>query len=334
MDLEKILIRTSDVVKKSRSLLLLTHKDPDIDAVGSMLALSRALVKINKEVVNICEKPVSPPLVFLKGSEKIIQKIDKASYFDLVVTLDCSNAARLGKLECYLKNGNITINIDHHETNSFFADINIVGTDCSSTAELVLKLIKAAEIQIDHEIAENIFAAIQSDTGCFKYENTTQSAFYMAAEMMSYGANPWDVTRKIMDNYSRERLKLLEISLRNIEFFYKGKVAIITLTSEMFKNSGALIEECEGFIDLPRYVSGVEVAVMIRQIGEDKYKFSIRSNRYVDVSQLAGTYGGGGHERAAGFEHSGKLRNLKEDFLNEMGKFIDGDQNKRHLVGR
>jgi phosphoesterase RecJ-like protein len=190
-----------------------------------------------------------------------------------------------------------------------------------------LKVIKAADIRIDYDIAENIFAAIQSDTGCFKYENTSQSALNIAAEMLGYGVDPWDVSKRMTDTYSLERLKLLEYLLGTVEFYNDGKVAIATISTEMFENSGANGEDCEGLVEFPRFVKGVEIALLIRQTGGSEYKFSLRSNNFVNVAQLAGIFGGGGHMRAAGFECRGSLENLKKVFIKETRRFLDGETN-------
>ncbi|MFC1884836.1 bifunctional oligoribonuclease/PAP phosphatase NrnA [Thermodesulfobacteriota bacterium] len=319
--------RVAHIFREKKSFLIMTHKDPDVDAIGSMLALSGALRNLDKEVVNLCERPLLPPLVYMSGSEKIVQQIDEGSYFDVSVILDSSSIGRLGNLKSYLKNGKFVINIDHHDTNSYFGDFNVVESDYSSTAELIHEIIKAAGIKIDYEIAENIFAAIQSDTGSFIYDSTTPEAFRIGAEMMEYGVKPWDVAGRMIMTYGKQRLKLMEAALKSVEFYHGGKVGVITLSSEMFKNTGAKLEESEGFGDLTRCVAGVEISVLIRQTGESDYKFSLRSNKYVNAARLASIYGGGGHMRAAGFESRGALELIKKDFLDKTQRFLNGEYN-------
>lgn len=314
-------------LNRARSLLIVTHKEPDIDGIASMLGLGKALVNAKKEVLLLTEEPLSAPLDLLKGANRIIQDFDFGRHFDGAVVLDCGERERIGVLGSYLEMPKPMINIDHHETNGFFGDLNLVDTESSSTGELVYKIIKAAGFPIDHDVAENIFAAIQADTGSFKYANATPASLKIAAEMMEYGVSPWELSQKLIDGYSLSRLKLLEMALGTIEFHHAGKIGVMTLSSEMFKKAQANQLDSERFVDYPRFVSGVEIAILIRQTGMNHYKFSLRSNSRVNVAQLASRFGGGGHARAAGLECHGSIRTLKRDLLKEAVRFLDGIPN-------
>lgn len=302
--------------------MLTTHRDPDLDGIGSMLALGNALLVATKDVVLLAEELVSAPFDLLKGAHRIIQCFDSEKDFDAVVVLDCAEMERLGALQVYLEGCKPLINIDHHETNHFFGDLNLVDTNSSSTGELVFDVVKAANLPIDHEVAENIFAAIQADTGSFRYVNTTPASLEIAAEMMKYGVKPWDLSLRVMDGHSLERLRLLELALGTIELHHKGKIGMMTLSTQMFEKAEASLQDSERFVDYPRFVSGVEIAVLIRQTGENEYKFSLRSNCKVNVARLAFLFGGGGHARAAGFECHGSLGALKQAFLKEAANFL------------
>lgn len=319
--------RVITLLTEGNSFLLITHRDPDGDGVGSMLALGGALSKAGKDVVLFTEKRLSPSLSLLRGAKRIVQRFDPGKDFDAVVALDCAELARLGKLADYSEGAKPLINIDHHETNDLFGDLNLVDTNSSSTGELVFKVINTMGIPVDSEVAENLFAAIQTDTGSFRYHNTTSTSLKIAAEMMEHGVNPWEVSRKIMDRYEPSRLRLLEMALGTIEFHHEGKIGMMTLSSDMFKKANAHQGDSERFVDYPRFVSGVEIAVMIRETGENDYKFSLRSNNEVNVAQLASLFGGGGHARAAGFECHGSIGVLKEDLLIKAGWFLNGTFN-------
>lgn len=316
--------KITTVLNSAKCLLIVTHKEPDFDGIGSMLALGKALINAKKEVVLLTEEPLSAPFDLLKGADRIIQDFDSRRHFDGTIVLDCGERERLGVLGDYVEIPKPVINIDHHETNESFGDLNMVDTESSSTGELVHRIIKAAGFSIDHDIAENIFAAIRADTGSFKYNNATPVSLRIAAEMMEYGVSPWELSQKLIDGYSLSRLKLLEMALGTIEFYHAGKIGVMTLSSEMFEKAGANQLDSERFVDYPRFVSGVEIAILIRQTGVKHYKLSLRSNSNVNVARLASEFGGGGHARAAGIECCGSIGALKRDLLKQAGRFLDG----------
>ena len=316
------------VLREGKCFLFVTHKDPDLDGIGSMLALSKALLNEGKDVVVLTEKPVPAAFNVLKGSERIVQSFDSEIDFDAVVILDCGEIKRIGGFNEFIERHKFLINIDHHATNDFFGNLNLVDSNSSSTGELVFRVIMAAGLSIDSEMADSIFIAIHTDTGSFNYENTTSASLKIAAKMMEeYNTKPWELSRKIIDVYSLSRLKLLEMALGNIEFHNEGKIGIMTLSLEMFKKAHAKQMDGEGFVNYPRFVYGVEVGVLIRQTDKNDFKFSLRSNSRMNVAQLASQFGGGGHIRAAGFKTHGVFETIKKNFLKEALKLFDGISN-------
>ena len=324
---ETSLKRIVSALNDGGSFLITTHRDPDADGIGSMLALGKTLLNADKDVILWTEAPVPPPNNRLKGADSIVQYIDPERVFDVVVVLDCAEIERAGRLQGNPGKLKPLINIDHHETNSFFGDLNLVDVNSSSTGELIFKVIKLGGFPIDRDVAGNVFAAIQADTGSFRYDNTSPTCLRIAAEMMDYGASPWKISREVMDGYNLSRLRLLEMALGTLEFYHAGKIGVITILLGMFSKAGAGPEDSEGFVDYPRFVSGVEIAVLIRQTGENDYKFSLRSNGRVNVAQLASRFGGGGHAKAAGIDCHGSIGPLKEDLLREAVQLLDGIPN-------
>ncbi|MDY6879733.1 MAG: bifunctional oligoribonuclease/PAP phosphatase NrnA [Desulfatiglans sp.] len=319
--------RIATVLTEGRHFLIIGHKDPDADAIGSMLALGKALSDAKKEVVLLTEHPLPPPYIHMKGAHRIVSDFDPKRTIDFIIALDCSDRERLAPDLKDFEKKRPLVNIDHHASNDAFGDLNLVDPESSSTGELVYRLIKAADLPLGPEAAENIFSAIQTDTGSFRYNNTTPASMRLGAEMMEYGVKPWEVSRRLTDQYSLARLKLLEMALHSVEFHYGGRLGMMTLSLEMFEKAGAQESESERFVDYPRFVSGVEIAVLIRQTGAKDYKFSLRSNDHVDVSALASRFGGGGHMRAAGFELSGSIEEVKQGFLREASLLLnDADQ--------
>ena len=318
--LDKIAAALSD----GKRFLLMTHEDPDGDGIGSMLALGKSLRDAGKKVALLAQKPILPPLNLLKGADEIVTTLDSDRDFDVIVALDCAERGRLGAFENYLENHRLIINIDHHETNDYFGTLNLIEPESSSAGELVFGLIQAAGLPMDLDVAENIFAAIQTDTGSFRYGNTTAAALRIAADLIEQGANPWKISRKVMDSYSLPRLRLLAMALSTIEFHHEGSIASMILSQEMFKKTGAQQSDSERFVDYPRFIFGVELGVLIRETGENDCKFSLRSNSWLNVARLASRFGGGGHVRAAGFRFQGSLEDGKNNFLKEAGRFLDG----------
>lgn len=327
MNRDEIIAGIVAILKEGKSFLLTTHVDPDADGIGSMLALGCALEKRGKEITLLIEEPLASPLNQLPGADRIVQSFDMALEFDAIAALDCGDPKRLGAHRALLERGERVICIDHHKTNSFFGDINLVDPRSSSTGELIFHIIKQAGFPLEEQTAMNLFAAIQTDTGSFRYENASADSFRIAAELVDLGAAPWEISRIVLEGYSSSRLKLLQRTLDTLEFYQDGKIGMMTISSRMFKETGARPIDSERFVDYPRFVSGVELSVMIRQINANEHKFSLRSNKLVDVAELASCFGGGGHARAAGFQGRGTLKILKKNFLEKAVRFFDGTSN-------
>lgn len=323
MNKARALSEIADLLTAGRRFLLATHKDPDGDGLGSMLALGNALRAAKREVVLFTEERVPPPYHLLRGARKIVHRVPGRAGFDAYLALDCAQRDRLGGTGYGYKGWRPLVNIDHHETNEMFGDHNYVDPRCSSTGELVYHVIQAAGLPVGRDVAENIFAAIQTDTGSFRYDNTSASCLRTAAEMLEYGVSPWKVARKIMDGYGPRRLKLLEAALGTLEFHANGRIGMMAISSDMYKKARAGHADTERFVDFPRAVKGVRIAVLIRQIGGSAFKFSLRANDETNVARLAARFMGGGHAKAAGFEAQGELPELKEWFVREATRFLD-----------
>ena len=324
MNRTKTLADVAKILKKGKAFILTTHKDPDGDGIGSMLALGFCLGKAGKQVSLLLEEAVPVPFDILRGADRITQDFDADVEWSGVVVLDCADEKRLGGLGRRLAGVRPWINIDHHETNSGFAEVNLIVPKCSSTGELVYGIIKECGFPMDLEVAENLFAAIQTDTGSFRYDNTTSRSMRIAAELIDLGVNPWEVTQKVMDGHDLSRLKLLRLALGTIELHHEGRIGIIVLTKDMFEQTGAGKLDSERFVDFVRFIRGVEIAALIRETEAGQYKFSLRSNNRVNVAKLASLFGGGGHEKAAGFDCRGDLKALKEAFTREAERFLNG----------
>jgi len=311
------------IVKGGKKFFLASHKDPDGDAIGSLLALGGTLLLAGKEVVLFNEGPIPDHLGSLAGIERVVDTVDMKLEFDAGLVLDCGNLERVGSASCHLSKIGPLINIDHHENNSRFGDVNLVDVQSSSVGEIIYRLIKLANLPLDLTVAENLFVALQTDTGSFKYDNTTSEAFSIAGELVSRGVNPWRISRKVMDEWTLEKLQILESALKTIELHSAGKVGLITMARDTLSKADTDNLNCERFVDYARCISGVEIAVLIREIKKDCYRFSLRSNDWVNVAELASLFGGGGHPRAAAFSKEGSLDSVKQEFLSKAKGFLN-----------
>ncbi len=311
------------IVKKGERFFLASHKDPDGDAIGSLLALGETLLLSGKQVVLFNEGPIPDNLSSLSGIERVVNAVDMELGFDAALILDCGNLERVGTVSRHLSKIRPLINIDHHENNSRFGDINLVDAQSSSVGEIIYRLIKLANLPLDLTIAENLFVALQSDTGSFKYDNTTSETFSVAGELVDWGVNPWKISRKVMDEWTLKKLHILESALKTIELHSTGKVGFITIAQDTLSKADTDNLNCERFVDYPRCISGVEIAVLIREIKKDYYRFSLRSNDWVNVAKLASLFGGGGHPKAAAFSKEGSLDSVKQEFLSKAKGFLE-----------
>lgn len=323
---QAVLNEITSILRRGTQFLIATHMDPDVDGIGSMLALGRSLDMAGKETRLLVEQRLESPCDSLSGAERVVNRIDFDTHFDAIIVLDCGKLERVGTSYRKLAGIKPMINIDHHQTNNAFGDLSVVDAQSSSTAELVYQIIQKTDLPFDQESAENIFAALQADTGSFKYENTTPLCLKIAAEMIEMGVRPWDISLRVMDSFTVPRLNLLKMGLAKLEFPCDGRIGMMTITRDMFEAVNANSMDSEHFVNYPRYVPGVQIAVLIKQTGEKRYKFSLRSNSSVNVANLASQFNGGGHAKAAGFECEGSLDELKRYFILKASQFTLGGQ--------
>lgn len=310
-------------VEENKRFLIASHLNPDGDAIGSTLSLSQALIKMGKDVVAYNGNGVPYQYKHLPGADLIVDNIEGEAPFDGVFVLDCSEIERVGPDFAKSISTKEWINIDHHLSNETFTDLSIIDTNACSAGYLVYNLIKRLPLEIDIDIAENIYTTIVTDTGSFRYSNSTIEAFAAASELVALGVSPWDVANKIYESQPIERVKLLGFVLDSLEHSEKGSVASVVVTKDMMAEAGIGHEATDGFVNYPRSIEGVEVAFLVREIGERKYKISYRSKGKVNVAAVAAEYGGGGHRNAAGCVMEGDLPEVRRRAFLALEKEID-----------
>lgn len=311
-----------DVINKSSKIAVTSHVQPDGDNVGSSLALCLVLQKLNKQTAYIIDDNIPEVYRFLKGAKEVERLSSYADLdYDLVISMDCGDLERLGKVKELAEKTRL-INIDHHISNTNFGDINLVEENASATAEIVYKLIKTMGVFIDKDIAECIYTGIVTDTGMFQYSNTSEETHSIAAELIIAGVSPSDIFNKVYQNSPKEKVLLMKEALKSLEFYNNDKISCITISKSQIDSIAKDDLDTEGIVNLARDIAGVEVAVFLKEKEPNVVKASLRSKSYVDVCAIAKEFGGGGHIRAAGCTLTGELEQAKEQMLKALQKQV------------
>jgi phosphoesterase RecJ-like protein len=305
-------------IMMGHSFLISSHKHPEGDAIGSMLALGLALKDLQKEVFLWNQDPVPENLSFLPGAENISQHVPPNGSFEVLLAVDCGDKNRLGEEFAKISRVGKIINIDHHISNSYFGDINLVDAEASSTAEIIYDLLKKIKVPLKADLAENIYVGILTDTGSFHYANTSAQAFRVARECLLAGVDPAKVAAKIYENQPLSRLRLLALVLETLEVQAAGQISLVIVTQKMLEETGATPEQTEDLINFPRSLKGTEVALLFREINHGQYRVSLRSRGKINVAQIAAEFQGGGHPNAAGCTVEGDLLTVKEKVLQRV----------------
>ncbi|MBF0494887.1 MAG: bifunctional oligoribonuclease/PAP phosphatase NrnA, partial [Candidatus Omnitrophica bacterium] len=263
-------------------------------------------------------------LRFLPGIELVQKNLPEGFSPEVMVFLDCPVQERIGKVVRYLSDNMIVMNIDHHVSNEFFGDYNWVEPNASSAGEMVYNLIKRAGISVDDDTRMAIYAAIVTDTGMFNYDNTNSDTHRVVAEMIDDGIRPNYMYREIFEKKNMEDIKLLGMVLATLEMEDGGRIASVYLSREMIDNNVSEKFASDDFINFPRSIKGVEVAMFFNENTTKRGSVSVsfRSNGKVDVNKLASTFGGGGHRNASGCLMVCSLEEAKTRIVKEAMKFI------------
>lgn len=304
-------------IKKERYPVILPHVNADGDALGASIALALALEKLGKRPVVYLEEDFPVLYEFLAAGSQVQKFEEKINSPSLAIAVDTGDRKRLGRRIELFDSANITINIDHHTTNTFYAQFNDVRSSSSSAGEIMVDIIEALSIEIDRSIAECIYVAIATDTGGFRYSNTSAETHRIAARLLEKGIDVANLSRHIFETVSFEKVKLMGKAISSIELLCNGKVCTMCLTDEALKETGACEEDYDGLVNLGRNIRGVETALLFRHSSRG-IKVNLRSNEYVDVAEIASNFGGGGHQRASGFTIEGSLKDIMKKTIKQV----------------
>ncbi len=307
-------------IRKGNRFLLTSHVNPDGDAIGSEVALARILRRLGKGAVIWNLHPTPNLYRCLPGSDRIHGGSEPPAGFpDMfhgIIVLECPSLDRTG-LEEHL--GALPIlNIDHHLGNQHYGAVNWVDSAAPAVGEMVHRLALGLRLDLDPDTVTCLLLTLVTDTGGFRYSNASSLAFETAAALVREGARPEQVAQWLYESQPPGSLRLLGEMLRTLRLDCDGRIASALLLAEMYQRAEAEAGDAEGLIDYPRSIAGVEAVALIKELGQGRYKISLRSRGEVDVEKVARHYGGGGHRNAAGCEIEGELETVREQVIRDL----------------
>ncbi len=307
------------VLRENERFAVLSHVRPDGDALGSQLALALSLQRLGKKVRVWNEDGMLEKYSFLPRGDLLTKPPHTAEDVDAAIALDTAIQNRLGTAFTAVRSAKIWINIDHHLSNPGYGDLVHVDPTAPATGQIIFDLIKSQGFPFDREIAENLYAAISTDTGSFQYPKTSARTFEVAAELVCTGIDVGQLSQQLYENYPRRRVELLRELLRTMRFERDGRVASFSLSLQTAAELQVLPEDNEGLIDHLRAIRGVIVAVFFEELADGKVRVSMRSKSdAVDVCAICQKFGGGGHTLAAGARVRGTLAEVERNVLEEI----------------
>ncbi|MCU1287629.1 MAG: Phosphoesterase RecJ domain protein, partial [Acidobacteriales bacterium] len=296
----KIIDRILEGIQSSRTFCIVGHVRPDGDCIGSQLGLTLALKNEGKKVVCWNEDGVPDKLAFL-DPDHLVTRPRRGMEFDCVIATDAASLERLGKVGACIGNRKLFINIDHHKSNTRYADINWVSAKEPSSGEIIFRLLKTANWPITPQIADCLFTAVSTDTGSFQYPSTRPSTYNVAGELVKRGANLAKICDEVYQSYPLSRVRLLQHVYNHFRLAHDNQIAYFWLRKADFVRTGADTDDSEGLIDHIRAIEPVVVACVFEEVGPDLTRISLRSKSdKVNVNEIAAEFGGGGHMAAAG----------------------------------
>ncbi len=326
---EDPILRISEKIKKSQNIAVTSHLRPDGDSVCTSIALYLMGKQMGKNVSIFIKDEIPFPFNNFPEVEKVNKGQINADDFDVVLLLECANVRRSGQKsidDCY------KINIDHHHTNDFYADINWVDPEAAAVACMVYELGKRMNIQFDSQIATMLYSAIVSDTGSFQFSNTRAHAFKTCYDLVNHGVVPHKVTDMLFNNNPPEKVKLLGKVLATLQMTHHDNIATITMFSRFLNNLKIKQIETEDIMTCARSIKDVKVVLFLKEIKKDTFRVSIRTKGNANAMKIAERFSGGGHMHAAGFTVKGNYKKLIKEIPSTVNNILNEEdpKNKAH----
>lgn len=312
---EHLFTAVVDELSGANEIALCGHVMPDGDCLGAMLALGLALRQMGKRVVFYSPDPVPEMYGFLPGAHEVQVEINEQQPLELFVSIDCSVPDRLGQFKELLDRAGRVVVIDHHAGSVVFGNVYLNSPAFAAAGEIVYELLTMLPVVIDKDIATCLYVAMATDTGSFRYDNTSYQTHLRVADLLKLGFPAARINKLLYEEKPLISLQVLGSALQTLGISNCGRVAWMSMQRATLRSLNATDEHVDGIINYPRMIRGVELALFFRELEDEKYKVSLRSKYYLDVNKLAACFGGGGHPRAAGCVVNGKLEDIKSRFL-------------------
>lgn len=304
-------------LKKENNILIISHKNPDGDTLGSAGALYWALQAMGKTAAVFCSDAVSARYDYMEL--ELFRGQFVPAY---IVAVDIAGQQLFGEKSAEYA-GKVNLAIDHHGSNSGYAEVLLLDDTAAATCEIIYEVLVAMGTAIDPRIANCLYTGVSTDTGCFQFANTSARTHRIAARLIDLGAELEMLNELLFENKSKPRIALELQSLSNLEYHFEDKCALIALTRDQIEATGAADTDLEGITSLPRSIEGIEIGITMRQQPGGSYKISVRTKVGIDACEVCAGLGGGGHKQAAGCEVIGGLEYVKSAILQEAKKVLD-----------
>lgn len=311
------------ILRTEDRFLAVTHVNPDGDAIGSLLGLALALSEMGKASQALSTDKIPDMYEFLPGRELLVaDPSEVAPAPNWIISVDAAEARRISGEISHFRSRAGLINIDHHPTNPKFGDLNLVEPHATSTAELIFQLLKEAGYALSPDVGKCLYTGLITDTGGFRFSGVNSRTLELGAEIVASGFEPYEVARRLFEEYPFTRLLLERVMLERMEMLVDGSLCLSTLYVEDFDRLGADKADTENLVDRLREIRGVEAGVLITEMSESLTRVSLRSKGRLDVSVLAKSFGGGGHRHAAGIKTALSPHEIKEKLIRAIEKAL------------
>lgn len=301
---------TAKELLKMDNIYILCHRNPDGDTLGSGFGLHYALKALGKRSKVLCSDGLP---------QKFSYMYDEFSDFkaENIVSVDIASEQLFGDLDY-----KVDLAIDHHSTNSLFADKVCLYPDAAATCEIIWEIVTEMGVTVDEKIATCLYTGVATDTGCFKFSNVTPATHYIAAKLIEYGADFKKVNKEIFETKTLSMISLEREVLNTLSFSFDNRIAMIYVTTEMLEKYGVPETELDAITGIPRQIEGVEMGLTLKQRDVNEFKVSARSSETIDASEFCKKFDGGGHARAAGCTITGNLDEVKEKLVKALEEFL------------
>ena len=312
----------AEAIRNARTIAVVSHVNPDGDTLGCATAMRLGLLALGKDVTLFCDGKIPDIMGFLPGADQFRVPGEQEGPFDLMLSVDVSDERRLGACAALKRVSRMTAQIDHHPTNPLFMEINSVDGKAPAACLMIREQLKVLGVELTKEIAECLYTGISTDTGNFAFASTNAECFRVMGELMEAGLPLAELNRILFRVKPREQVKLLGRALESMRFAGDGKIAVMKLSRKDFEECGALSEHADTVVNYGLDTVGTEMALLGREAGDGKIKFSLRAKEPLRIDDVAQAFGGGGHPQASGITMEGTLDETVEKVLAEMKKKV------------